>query len=102
MRSHALAPYRAIFSSSTREELHYHAAALAGLFTHVVFGFILIMVLLAFYASSEAISPLSIPETVAYPWIGQALLGLMPWNVESGRVGQRPLRTVVWRPLSSL
>ena len=102
MSSHALGPYRAIFGSRTREELQYRAAALAGLFTQVVFGFIMIMVLLAFYASSNVVPPLSATETVAYIWLGQALLGLMPWNVDpaalnairSGEVVQELLRPV--------
>ena len=82
MSGGVLAPYRAVFSSRAREELQYRAAALAGLFTQVVFGFIIIMVLLAFYASSDAVSPLGVVDTVAYIWLGQALLGLMPWNVD--------------------
>jgi ABC-2 type transport system permease protein len=98
----ALAPYRAIFDSRAREELQYRAAALAGLFTQVVFGFILIMVLLAFYGSSDAVSPLTVPQTVAYVWLGQALLGLLPWNVDpkardairTGDVVQELLRPV--------
>jgi ABC-2 type transport system permease protein len=98
----ALAPYRAIFDSRAREELQYRAAALAGLFTQVVFGFILIMVLLAFYGSSDAASPLTVPQTVTYVWLGQALLGLLPWNVDpkardairTGDVVQELLRPV--------
>ncbi len=102
MSSHALAPYRAVFSSRAREELQYRAAAIAGLFTQVVFGFIIIMVLLAFYGSSDAVSPLGVPATVAYVWLAQALLGLMPWNVDpatangirTGDVVQELLRPV--------
>ena len=102
MSSQALAPYRAVFGSRAREELQYRAAALAGLSTQVVFGFILIMVLLAFYASSDAVSPLGVLDTVAYIWLGQALLGLMPWNVDpatsnairTGEVVQELLRPV--------
>ena len=75
MNTHALAPYRAVFSSRVREELQYRAAAAAGLFTQVVFGFILIMVLLAFYSSSDVVSPLGVLDTVAYIWLAQALLG---------------------------
>lgn len=97
-----LAPYRAIFDSRVREELQYRVAALAGLFTQVVFGFILIMVLLSFYAASDVQSPLSIAETVAYIWLAQAMFGLMPWNVDpraldairTGDVVQELLRPV--------
>lgn len=98
----ALAPYRAIFDSRAREELQYRAAALAGLFTQVVFGFMVIMVLLAFYASSDAPSPLGVAQTVTYVWLVQATLGLMPWNVDpvareairSGEVVQDLLRPI--------
>ena len=98
----ALAPYRAIFDSRAREELQYRAAAFAGLVTQVVFGFIFLMVLFAFYDSSGASRPLSDVETAAYIWIGQALLALLPWNVEpatfdsirTGTVVQELLRPV--------
>lgn len=82
MKPNPLAPYLAMFDSRAREELQYRSAALAGLFTQVVFGFILLMVLQAFYASSTAPLPLSPVETAVYIWLGQALLGLMPWNVD--------------------
>lgn len=65
-----------------REEVQYRAAALAGLFTQVVFGFIILMTLLAFYRSSTVPSPLGVIQTVAYVWLAQAMLGLMPWNVD--------------------
>lgn len=98
----ALAPYKAVFDSRAREELQYRAAALAGLVTQVVFGFILLMVLFAFYDSSGAARPLSDAETAAYVWMGQALLALLPWNVEpatfdsirTGTVVQELLRPV--------
>lgn len=98
----ATAPYRAVFDSRAREELQYRAAALAGLFTQIVFGFIFLMVLFAFYDASATPSPMSASQTAAYIWIGQALLGLMPWNVEprareairTGDVAQDLLRPV--------
>jgi ABC-2 type transport system permease protein len=98
----ALEPYRAVFGSRAREELQYRAAAFAGLVTQVVFGFILLMVLFAFYDSSGAPRPLSDVETAAYVWMGQALLALLPWNVEpaafdsirTGTVVQELLRPV--------
>ena len=65
-----------------REEIQYRAAALAGLFTQVVFGFIILMTLLAFYRSSATPSPLGLVQTLAYVWMAQAMLGLMPWNVD--------------------
>lgn len=55
---------------------------MAGLFTQVVFGFIILMTLLAFYRSSTTASPLGVEQTLAYVWLAQAMLGLMPWNVD--------------------
>ena len=100
--SKTLAPYRAVFDSRAREEMQYRAAAFAGLVTQVVFGFIYLMVLFAFYDSSGAARPLSDAETAAYIWTGQALLALLPWNVEpatfdsirTGTVVQELLRPV--------
>ena len=80
----AMLPYLAIFSSKFREQLQYRAAALAGIATQVVFGFIILMVLLAFYESSDVTPPLTTAQTLAYVWLGQALLGLLPWNVDPG------------------
>jgi ABC-2 type transport system permease protein len=67
-----------------------------------VFGFIIAMVLLSFYASSEIESPLTVTQTLAYVWLGQALLALLPWNVDpvahnairTGEVVQELLRPV--------
>lgn len=97
-----LAPYAAIFDSCAREELQYRAAAVAGLFTQVVFGFLFLMVLLAFYDASDVVSPLSTAETVAYVWLGQALFAMLPWTVDprareairTGDVVQELLRPV--------
>jgi ABC-2 type transport system permease protein len=102
MIPHGLAPYAAIFDSCAREELQYRAAALAGLFTQVVFGFLFLMVLLAFYDASDVVSPLSTSETVAYVWLGQALFAMLPWTVDprareairTGDVVQELLRPV--------
>lgn len=84
-------PYRAEFDSRVRQELQYRAAAFAGFFTQVVFGFIILMTLLAFYGSSETPPPISVAQTVAYVWLAQALLGLMPWNVDP--VARERIRT---------
>ncbi|MFA9480014.1 ABC transporter permease [Phycisphaerales bacterium AB-hyl4] len=74
--------YRAVLTLRFREVLQYRAAAWAGVFTQVVFGFIILMVLKAFYASSEAEPPLGVGQLLAYVWLGQALFSLMPWNVD--------------------
>jgi ABC-2 type transport system permease protein len=86
-----LAPYRAMFGSRAREEVQYRAAAAAGLVTQVAFGFIFIMVLTSFYEASNRVSPLDVGETLVYVWLAQALLGLLPWNVDP--VAREAIRT---------
>ena len=73
-------PYLAILSARFRMMLQYRAAAFAGAGTQFWWGFILIMVLEAFYRASTVEPPISFPAVVAYIWLGQAFLGLLPWN----------------------
>ena len=73
-------PYLAILSARYRMMLQYRAAAFAGAGTQFWWGFILIMVLEAFYRSSTVVPPMSFSAVVAYIWLGQAFLGLLPWN----------------------
>lgn len=56
--------------------LQYRAAALAGIATQFFFGFVFIMVYLAFYESNVASVPMSINELVTYIWLGQAFYSL--------------------------
>lgn len=60
--------------------LQYRIAALAGLATQFVFGFIFIFTLEAFYISSTAEQPMSFDQIVTYVWLGQAMLSMLPWN----------------------
>ena len=62
--------------------LQYRAAAFAGMVTQVFWGLVKIMILEAFYASSSAVQPISLPQVVAYVWLGQAFLALLSWNLE--------------------
>ena len=62
--------------------LQYRTAAFAGMMTQVFWGFIKIMILEAFYSSSQASQPMSFTHVVAYVWLGQAFLGMLPWNVD--------------------
>ncbi|TVR48677.1 MAG: ABC transporter permease [Puniceicoccaceae bacterium] len=72
----------AVVSLRFREVLQYRAAAWAGVFTQVIFGFIILMSLRAFAASGTADSPLSPEQLTAYVWLGQCLFTLMPWNAD--------------------
>jgi ABC-2 type transport system permease protein len=79
-----LAPYRALFGARFRMLLQYRAAALGGLATQIAFGLILIMIYEAFYRSSTAaVQPMAFGQVASYVWLGQALLMMLPWNVDS-------------------
>jgi ABC-2 type transport system permease protein len=79
----ALRPYRAIVSARFRMLLQYRAAAIAGLWTQVFFGLVLIMIYEAFYRSSPGVArPMTLPRVASYVWLGQALLAMLPWNAD--------------------
>lgn len=57
--------------------LQYRAAAWAGIATQVFFGFVYIMVYIAFYESGSADLPMQLPQLITYIWLNQALLSLV-------------------------
>jgi ABC-2 type transport system permease protein len=57
--------------------LQYRAAALAGMATQLFFGFIFIMVYVAFYRHSSVTPPMSLEEIVSYIWLQQIFLGFI-------------------------
>lgn len=75
-------PYWALFLARARTLFQYRIAAMAGLVTQWVFGFIMISVLSAFYGSTTAEQPMTLAQTVTYTWLGQAMLGTLPWNID--------------------
>jgi ABC-2 type transport system permease protein len=97
-----LRPYRAVFAARFLMMLQYRAAALAGIATQFWFGAIMVMSLAAFYRSGHGTRPITLPEAITYIWLGQAFLGLLPWNVDpeiaammrSGNVAYERLRPV--------
>ncbi|HEY0988765.1 MAG TPA: ABC-2 family transporter protein [Kofleriaceae bacterium] len=79
----ALQPYAAVVGARFRMLLQYRAAALAGLWTQLVFGMVLIMIYEGFYRSSTAdVQPMAFPQVASYVWLGQALLAMLPWNID--------------------
>ncbi len=78
-------PYRAVLSARFRQLLQYRAAALAGLMTQLFWGLIRIMVLAGFYAClmPGQEGPMPWADVVTYIWLGQALLVMFPWQVDS-------------------
>jgi ABC-2 type transport system permease protein len=96
------APYLALLSARYRMMLQYRAAALAGAGTQVFWGFVRIMILLAFYRSGSGRAPMDFADVVTYVWLGQAFLALLPWvhdvelekQIREGGVGYELLRPV--------
>ncbi len=95
-------PYLATLGARFRMVLQYRAAAFAGFLTQLFWGLIRVMIFGGFYAAATSAQPLSYAEVVTYVWLGQALLGLLPWNVDaesremmrSGMVAYELLRPV--------
>jgi ABC-2 type transport system permease protein len=75
--------YLAVVSARYRTLLQYRAAAFAGFVTQLFWGGVRIMVLMAFYAVGSDDQPMSLTQVVAYVWLGQALLGMFPWSVDT-------------------
>jgi ABC-2 type transport system permease protein len=72
--------YAAIWRLRFINGLQYRAAAAAGVATQLFFGFIFIMVYVAFYSQSEQTAPMSLQEVVSYTWLQQIFLAfIMLW-----------------------
>ena len=56
--------------------LQYRIAAVSGVFTQLFFGFIFIMVYLAFYESNNSSYPMEVYELVSYLWLNQVFFSL--------------------------
>ena len=72
--------YQAIIRLRFMLLVQYRVAALAGIATQFMFGFVKIMVLEAFYLSTTEPQPLTLEQTIGYVWLGQAMLRLLPWD----------------------
>lgn len=75
-------PYLAILKCRFSVLFQYRAAALAGLCTQLFWGLIKVMVLSAFYAQSSAVQPMSLAQAITFVWLGQALIGMLPWTLD--------------------
>ena len=76
-------PYRAVLSARFRMLLQYRARAIAGFGTQLFWGFVRIMVFDAFYGSHTGAKPMELTAVITYIWLGQAFLGMLPWNVDN-------------------
>lgn len=77
-----MGPYLALLSASARRLLQYRAAALAGVITQLFFGFVMVQAYTAFYEAATSPPPMSLSQVIGYIWLGQAMLGMFPWNVD--------------------
>ena len=73
-------PFISIIKIRFNLMLQYKVAAFAGGVTQFFFGMVMIMVLYGFYNSSSGEIPIDYKVAVTYIWIGQAMLGMLPWN----------------------
>ena len=69
--------YITYFKLKFMSSLQYRTAAWAGIATQFFFGFVYIMVYVAFYESGGKSLPMELPQVVTYLWLNQALLALV-------------------------
>lgn len=60
----------------------YRGAAFAGVATQIFWAMIKTMILTAFYAQASGAQPISLAQAITFVWLGQALLALLPWNID--------------------
>ncbi len=76
--------YLAFFRLKFTYGLQYRAAALAGIVTQFAWGFMEILVFLAFYESSPEQFPMSLSAVCSYVWLQQAFLAFFAvWMMDS-------------------
>lgn len=88
--------YWALFAARARTLLQYRAAAFAGLVTQWVFGFVMISVMIAFYEQTSVPQPMTLAQVITYTWIGQAMLGFLPWNADAETIDSIRMGTVAY------
>ncbi len=94
--------YLKLFMIRVKALFQYRAAAFAGLMTQLFWGAIKIMILQAFIANGPALTPMTLEQSIAFIWIGQALIQMLPWNIDkelerqirSGQIAYELLRPI--------
>ena len=79
----SLPAYGAVVATRFKTLLQYRAAAFAGFGTQLFWGLIKVMIFMAFYEAVSGPQPMTFTQVVAYIWLGQGLLALLPWNVDA-------------------
>ena len=75
--------YLAILKIRMKVLLQYRLAAFAGISTQAFWGIIQVMILTAFYQEGKTGSePITLSQAITFMWLGQALLQILPWNID--------------------
>ena len=69
--------YLSFFKIKFATGLQYKSAAIAGLATQIFFGFVFIMVYVAFYGSGTPEADITLREIIPYLWLNQAFFSLI-------------------------
>ena len=60
--------------------MQYRSAAVGGIVTQFVFGFIRVMIFTAFYANANIHTGMNLSQVISYIWLGQAFLMMLPFS----------------------
>ncbi len=91
---------KAVAGARGRLLMQYRSAALFGIATQMFWGMVRAAVFTAFYQAGRHTASLTLPQTIAYIWLVQATLAMMPWRtdpeiqemVRSGAISYEALR----------
>ncbi len=96
--------YFNLFKLKLINMLQYRAAAISGIFTQLFFGFVFILVYLAFYNSNSAGAPMTWNQLVSYVWLNQVFYALTyVWIRESNLISMIKKGNIAYelcRPIS--
>lgn len=81
-------PYYSVLKLRFINGLQYRAAALAGMATQLFFGFIFIMIYVAFYSQGTGSQPISLKDIVAYIWLQQVFLAFVALYFRDSQIFQ--------------
>lgn len=73
----SMKPYWSVLKLRLINGMQYRSAALAGVATQFFFGFIHIMVFVAFYSQASGEVPMTLQELATYTWLKQAFLAFV-------------------------
>ena len=91
--------YYSLFLARFQTQLQYRVAAISGVGTQFFIGLIRMMLFGAFYRSTTAEMPMTLPDVITYVWLGQAFLGIIGWGADSDVRQQVRTGTVAYEML---